>query len=246
MNAKLVLIKADGERRDFPLEKPRVIIGRKNSCDMRVPLSSVSREHCAISVVEDELRLQDLGSSNGTYCNGSRVQEVKLSAGDRISVGPVQFTVVIDGEPTDVTAGRPAGGPSGADASDSLTDDDEMLIADMDLSLDADDDDDEDELVTLIEEDSADGPSTQPTPQPHAEPNIGSASGDLLALDDTSDQPEVSDDADDDAFFKATLGDEGGVDDAIDALGAMSDDVDEDDDEPLLLEDDDDEDTLKP
>ena len=183
MNAKLVLIKADGERRDFPLEKPRVIIGRKNSCDMRVPLSSVSREHCAISVVDDELRLQDLGSSNGTYCNDSRVQEVKLSAGDRISVGPVQFTVVIDGEPT---------------------------------------------------------------PQPHAEPNIGSASGDLLALEDTSDQPEVSDDADDDAFFKATLGDEEGVDDAIEALGAMSDDVDEDDDEPLLLEDDDDEDTLKP
>lgn len=102
MSASLVMFKVDGERRDFPINKQTVILGRKHSCDLRIPLSSVSREHCQIERRDDGIYLRDLGSSNGTYHNNNRVHEVKLEPGDKVVVGPVHFTVVIDGEPAEV------------------------------------------------------------------------------------------------------------------------------------------------
>ena len=41
MQVTLVMFKADGTRRDFPLKKDRIVVGRKNTCDLRIPLSSV-------------------------------------------------------------------------------------------------------------------------------------------------------------------------------------------------------------
>ena len=99
MEVSLVMFKADGTRRDFPVAKQRIVVGRKPDCDLRIPLSSVSRQHCEIRVDGQQLHVRDLGSSNGTYHNNVRVQEAVLSAGDQIVIGPVVFTVVIDGEP---------------------------------------------------------------------------------------------------------------------------------------------------
>lgn len=102
MDAVLVMFKADGQRREFPITRPVTVMGRKHNCDLRVPISSVSREHCQIERDGDAIMLRDLGSSNGTFCNDQRVQEAKLAAGDRITVGPVHFTLIIDGEPADI------------------------------------------------------------------------------------------------------------------------------------------------
>ncbi|MCC7408589.1 MAG: FHA domain-containing protein [Phycisphaeraceae bacterium] len=111
MEVALVMIKADGTRRDFALSKDRTVIGRTNSCDLRIPLSSVSRKHCELIMGDGGVSVKDLGSSNGTYHNGKRVQETKLGAGDVLVVGPVHFTVVIDGKPAEVKA--PKMGASG-------------------------------------------------------------------------------------------------------------------------------------
>ncbi len=102
MDAALVMFKIDGSRHEFPLRKSRVVIGRTVSCDLRVPLSSVSRQHCEIRIDNDELVLRDLGSSNGTFVNQARVQEATLQAGDEITIGPVVFTMTIDGKPEDI------------------------------------------------------------------------------------------------------------------------------------------------
>ena len=99
MQIALVMFKSDGTRKEFPLKGKRVVIGRKNNCDLRIPLPSVSRQHCEIVLEEDAVVLRDLGSSNGTFHNDERVQQAKLGAGDRITVGPIIFTVVIDGKP---------------------------------------------------------------------------------------------------------------------------------------------------
>jgi predicted component of type VI protein secretion system len=96
------MFKADGTRRDFPLKPGSLVVGRKNSCELRIPLSSVSRQHCEVTLEGDTLKLRDLGSSNGTYHNSIRVQEAELEAGDEIVVGPVVFTVVVDGVPGDI------------------------------------------------------------------------------------------------------------------------------------------------
>lgn len=93
------MFKADGNRRNFPVRKDRVVVGRKNTCDLRIPLSSVSRQHCEIRIVDGVAKIRDLGSSNGTYHNHTRVQESVLSPGDEIVVGPVVFTIQIDGMP---------------------------------------------------------------------------------------------------------------------------------------------------
>jgi len=93
------MFKADGERREFPLTRDETIVGRKSTCDLRIPLSSVSRQHFKIEKDGEDLILEDLGSSNGTFYNGERVMEADLEPGDQIRVGPVTFVVVVDGEP---------------------------------------------------------------------------------------------------------------------------------------------------
>jgi len=101
-NLSLAMFKSDGTRRDFPLVKDRIVIGRKVNCDLRIPLTAVSRQHCEITVDDGKVHIKDLGSSNGTYHNSVRVQEAHLSAGDELVVGPVVFTLIVDGQPSDI------------------------------------------------------------------------------------------------------------------------------------------------
>lgn len=101
-NLALAMFKSDGTRRDFPLVKDRVVIGRKVNCDLRIPLTAVSRQHCELAIDESRVTVKDLGSSNGTYHNSVRVQEANLSAGDELVVGPVVFTLIVDGQPSDI------------------------------------------------------------------------------------------------------------------------------------------------
>ena len=60
--------------------------------------------------------VQDLGSVNGTYLNSLRVMDAVITAGDRLSIGTVEFTVRIDGEPQDVTAADRPGQQAGQDS----------------------------------------------------------------------------------------------------------------------------------
>lgn len=102
MEVKLVTFKTNGQRKDFGLRGSVTVIGRGEKCELRVPVSSVSRRHCEFTISDDELKVKDLASSNGTYVNNKRVNEAVLAAGDRIVVGPVVFTVQIDGMPEEI------------------------------------------------------------------------------------------------------------------------------------------------
>ena len=127
MQAVLVMFRADGERRSFSVTRDMTVIGRREDCDLRIPLGDVSRKHCRIVRDGEMLKIEDLGSSNGTYLNAHRVQEALLSPGDSIQVGPVVFVLQVDGEPADdelnpitmPTASDAAGSPAlGNDDSD--------------------------------------------------------------------------------------------------------------------------------
>jgi pSer/pThr/pTyr-binding forkhead associated (FHA) protein len=102
MDIRLVMFGNDGKRKDFPIVNSFVTIGRGENCDLRVPLLSVSRRHCQISVQGDEITVKDLGSSNGTFVNNKRVTEQAIKAGDRLVIGSVVFTLQIDGVPEEV------------------------------------------------------------------------------------------------------------------------------------------------
>lgn len=102
MDVKLVMFKGNGQRKDFPLSNPVTVIGRGENCDLRVPILSVSRRHCELSMQGKQLAAKDLASSNGTYVNNKRVNQAPLKAGDRLVVGPVVFTVQVDGVPEEI------------------------------------------------------------------------------------------------------------------------------------------------
>jgi pSer/pThr/pTyr-binding forkhead associated (FHA) protein len=101
MQIVLAIFRAGAERRSYSITRDVVMIGRRQDCDLRIALAEVSRKHCRLVREGGMLRLEDLGSSNGTYLNGERVFDSELAAGDRIQVGPVVFLVQIDGAPPD-------------------------------------------------------------------------------------------------------------------------------------------------
>ena len=102
MDVNLVMFKPNGQRKNFPLTKDLTVIGRGENCDLRIPLENVSRRHCEVGFSEQEVKVKDLASSNGTYVNNKRVNECPLKAGDRLVVGPIVFTIQIDGVPEEI------------------------------------------------------------------------------------------------------------------------------------------------
>lgn len=91
---KVVGGKHDGEI--IPLSSARFLIGRESDCDLRPNSDMVSRHHCAFTVDDYGVRLRDLGSTNGTIVNGERIRGVvQLNAGDEITVGKLEFALVI-------------------------------------------------------------------------------------------------------------------------------------------------------
>jgi pSer/pThr/pTyr-binding forkhead associated (FHA) protein len=99
MDSALVMYRPGGENRVFKLSRDVTVIGRREDCDLRIPLGEISRKHCKIIRSGDSFLVEDMGSSNGTYVNGRRVQSLDLDAGDTVQVGPVVFVLQIAGEP---------------------------------------------------------------------------------------------------------------------------------------------------
>src|SRR5262245_33548761 len=74
----------------------RQLIGKGPACDMRLTDPSVSRRHVAVEVVGRRLRIQDLGSTNGTYAEGIQVTEAYLRGGEVVRIGATAFRVQED------------------------------------------------------------------------------------------------------------------------------------------------------
>ena len=73
------------------------IVGRGKECDIFIDDKKISRNHAEMNIIEGRLRLKDLGSSNGTYQNGSKIsEEINLSNGDVISFEKHVFNVKIE------------------------------------------------------------------------------------------------------------------------------------------------------
>jgi FhaA, N-terminal domain/FHA domain len=79
------LVFADGGR--LPLEGRVMSIGRQSACEVTISDPNVSRRHAEIRPVADRYLLVDLGSTNGTRVNGSRIAEHELVDGDQLTFG---------------------------------------------------------------------------------------------------------------------------------------------------------------
>ena len=77
-----------------PQDEPEALtIGRARDNSIVLDDMLVSRQHVRITADADGLVLEDLGSRNGTYVNGRRVERTHLSEGDRIGIGAATFEV---------------------------------------------------------------------------------------------------------------------------------------------------------
>ena len=81
---------------EFPLRMNReIIIGRSSDLDMVLVEDMVSRRHAKISSTDNEVYIQDMGSTNGTFVNGEKIAgRALLHEGDRILVGTSIIKVV--------------------------------------------------------------------------------------------------------------------------------------------------------
>jgi len=86
---------------EFPLPaSSEIVVGRSSDLDMVLVEDMVSRRHAKISVNGDTVTIQDLGSTNGTFVNGERVERMQLTDGDRVLIGTsIIKLVTTDGPP---------------------------------------------------------------------------------------------------------------------------------------------------
>ncbi len=100
----MVLFKKNGTTKSFPLPSAVTVIGRRQDCDLCIPLMIISKKHCELNQDQGQLTIRDLGSRNGTFVNGMKIENSQLNAGDRINIGPLTFIAQVDGEPADDSA----------------------------------------------------------------------------------------------------------------------------------------------
>src|SRR5215470_12608941 len=83
---------------EFPIvnDKP-IIVGRSSDLDMVLVEDMVSRKHARITMQQDQIWIEDLGSTNGTFVNGEKIKRARLKEGDRVLIG-TSILKVIAGE----------------------------------------------------------------------------------------------------------------------------------------------------
>ena len=85
------LLASDG--RSFTIGTEPLIIGRSPAVGVVINDPNVSRQHAEIWRTDQGVALRDLGSTNGTYVNGHRIEAVSLSPRDDVTIGPLRFRI---------------------------------------------------------------------------------------------------------------------------------------------------------
>jgi diguanylate cyclase (GGDEF)-like protein len=85
--AYLVVLAGTSVGEMYKIESEQTIIGRGQKAQIRLLDDGISREHAQLVVQGDRVILEDMGSTNGTYCNGLKVDRKELVDGDKILVG---------------------------------------------------------------------------------------------------------------------------------------------------------------
>jgi pSer/pThr/pTyr-binding forkhead associated (FHA) protein len=75
-------------------EASPVVLGRRESADVFVPDSCVSRQHCQLELATEGVVIRDLQSTNGTIVNGNLLtREHALKVGDSLLIGNAEYEV---------------------------------------------------------------------------------------------------------------------------------------------------------
>ena len=77
----------------FEVIKDMIVVGRKADCDLCLDHKGVSKQHCVVVKTDGLLVLRDLGSTNGTRVNGTRVRRAALLPNDKVSFANYHFKI---------------------------------------------------------------------------------------------------------------------------------------------------------
>src|SRR4051812_712283 len=86
-DAYLVVMAGSNVGEMYKVDKDQLVIGRGDKANLRLLDDGIPREHARIVKEGGQIALEDLGSTNGTYCNGVRVTRQVLAEGDKILLG---------------------------------------------------------------------------------------------------------------------------------------------------------------
>jgi hypothetical protein len=87
---------------EFPIvPEKQIIVGRSSDLDMVLVEDMVSRKHARIAMQQDQIWIEDLGSTNGTFVNGEKIKRARLKEGDRVLIGTSILKVIAGDAPRD-------------------------------------------------------------------------------------------------------------------------------------------------
>ena len=93
MRPHLIVLYPQNQFKQIPLEKGTVVLGRGQDADIRMDDELVSRRHCAVTFDGIDVTVKDLGSTNGTFVDGSPISESKLEDHNRLQIGKMVLKV---------------------------------------------------------------------------------------------------------------------------------------------------------
>lgn len=100
MDYQLVVIRGRSASTAVKLQDGTTTAGRQDDCHLRIRSSQVSRKHCELFEKHGLLLVKDLGSSNGTFVNGKKIDGQRvMEPGDELSIGPITFRIEKIGQP---------------------------------------------------------------------------------------------------------------------------------------------------
>lgn len=97
VSANFIVKGPNGVEKAYPMRQLVMTIGRSDQCDIPVKDSSMSGRHCEVSKINGEIKVKDMGSANGIWLNGERVEECELFDGDVIRLGQTSIRVDVVG-----------------------------------------------------------------------------------------------------------------------------------------------------
>lgn len=100
--AVLTVINDRGYTEQYQLRGRECVVGRQADTDLRLDARDVSRRHARILTEDERFFVEDLGSSNGTFLNNTRVSgRQPLQEQDRIQIGPFTICFQHEDEPVE-------------------------------------------------------------------------------------------------------------------------------------------------
>ena len=197
MDFQLVVLRGRSATTALKLGDGITTAGRHDECQLRIKSSEVSRKHCQFFEKNGMLMVKDLGSSNGTFLNGKKIEGQRvLEPGDELTVGPVKLRVEAAGKPG--VAAKPSAPKPGDTAIPSPTVTPGAASDEFEIDFDDGTEPESEEKTIAMK------PGVPKPASPSAKPSAAAATVDLPSTEDAG----IGDDAIADFLLDLKLDDE--------------------------------------